>query len=295
MKKISITLSLIALLSMPSVLAHPYYYNDYYRNSYYHNHYSSCHNCSYVVRSDTYQTQENFANCDKYTLLIDTTVNYYSNGSRRTYNIYSVLDKDGNVLISNCNDIKHVDYNKKHYFLAKKGKYYSIVQDNGVAWAQRKYTKMSEVAPNKILVMVDKKYGIIDINENIIVPIKYKEFNQVNSNLFITKLNGYYGIIDNSNNIFLKNQFDKITQVYDTFIAKKQGKYGLLSNDGKIILNPEYDKIKKLGEYIIVEKNNKYGLFDSTGQQLLETKYKKIRLKRNTIEAKLDKVWEELL
>lgn len=148
---------------------------------------------------------------------------------------------------------------------------------------------MKEIAPNKLLVKLDKKYGIIDLKENVVTPIKYKKFEQVGQNLFITQLNGYYGMCDNSNNTFIKNENDSIKQLYETYLIKKMEKSGLADKNGKIILPVEYDKIKKLGEYILVEKDNKYGVLNSTGTIIAEPIYKDIRLNRNTLEGKLVK------
>ena len=289
MKKLTILLSLSFILCAQNAFCHPHHHYPYY-----HTHYSSCNNCVYVIRSDNYQTQEKFQNCDRHSLLIDTTINYYSNGSRRSFNTYTVLDEEGRAIISNCYDIKHITNKNEHYFLAKIGKYYKIIDENGAKYALRKYTKMSEIATNRVLVMVDKKYGIIDIKENIIVPIKYKEFEQISPDLFITKLNGYYGIIDSSNNSILFNEYDKIKPLYDTYIIEKEGKYGLISNTGKILFEANYDNIKKLGEYILIKKDKNYGILNAQGEALSEIKYKKIKIKRNKIQVKLNKNWEAL-
>ena len=290
MKKLSILLTLSFLISTSAVLAHPRYYNHYP-----HHYHSGCSsNCVYVVRSDNFQEEQSFKNCSKHTLLIDGVTNYYSNGSVRTYYSYTVLNQDKTPLISNCSDIKHIVHNKKHYFLAKQNKYYKIINDDGFELTKRKYSLMKEIAPNKILVKVEKKYGVIDIFENVIVPIKYQKFEQLSSNLFKTKLNGYWGLVDNSNNVLLKNEFDNIKLLYDTYVAKKENKYYLLNLEGQTILS-NADKIKKLGEYILIKKDKLYGIFDLEGNQISEIKYKKIKLDRNNIKAYENKKWFELI
>ncbi len=284
MKKILVILSLWIISNSSVVLAHPYHYHG-----------GSCSSCAtYIVRSDYYQKEQNFKNCNEHILLVDTTVNFYSNGSRRVFNSYSVLNKDGTILISDCYDIKHVLHNGKHYFLAKQGKYYNILTSEGERSAKRQYSKMKEIMPNKILVKVNKSYGIIDIEENVIVPIKYKEFEQLSTNLFKTKLNGYFGLVDSSNNVFLKNEYDKIKSLYETYIIKKEGKFGLVDIKGNIILEATCDKIKKMGEYIIVKKDKNYGVFDSSGKQLSEIEYKKVKLNRNQLKLFKNKTWEEI-
>lgn len=287
MKKLSILLMLSFLISTSSVVAHPHHSPVY--------HHSGCSsNCVYVVRSDSFQEEQAFKNCLKHTLLVNGTTNYYSNGAIRTYYSYTVLNQDKTPLIADCSDIKHIIHNKEHFFLVKKGKFYKIMNDEGLEISKRKYLKMKEIASNKLLVNVDKKFGIIDVDENIIVPIKYQKFEYLGSNLFMSKLNGYWGLIDNSGNILLKNENDKIEKLYDTYVAKKVDKYTLLDINGQVILS-DVDKIKKLGEYILVKKDKKYGVFDSNGNQISDIKYKKIKLERNNLQVLENSNWMELL
>lgn len=249
-----------------------------------------CHGShNYVTHTNYFQEGHRFANCNRHSLLNETTVYYYANGSRNSYTTSTIFNQDGSILESGCYNVKHLIYNNKHYFTFYKNKKYQILDENGNYLSVKNYKFMKEVAPNKLLVKLDKKYGIIDLKENVVTPIKYKKFEQVGLNLFITQLNGYYGMCDNSNNILINNENDSIKQLYETYLIKKMGKYGLADKNGKIILPVEYDKIKKLGEYILTEKNNKYGVLDSTGTIIAEPIYKDIRLNRNSLEGKLPK------
>ncbi len=256
------------------------------------------HHCSshyYVTYKDYFQEEHNFANCDKHSMLKETTVYYYSNGSRRTYITNTIFNQDGSILESGCSNVKHIIYKNKHYFTFYKNKKYQILDEQGNYLSVKNYKSMKEIAPNRLLIKLDKKYGIIDLKENVITPIKYNKFEQFGQNLFLTKLNGYYGMCDNSNNILIKNEHDSIKPLYETFILKKYDKYGLADKNGKIILPVEYDKIKKLGEYILTEKDNKFGVIDSAGNIIAEPIYKKIRLNRNSLEGKLAKQnWQNL-
>ena len=250
---------------------------------------------TYLIRSDYSESEQAFKDCNDHYLITKTTVNYYSNGTRRIYNSYSVYNSNGTVIIPAASDIKHSLYQNKHYFLVRLNGKYQIMDSNGNLLSKRNYTKMKEISPNRLLVKVDKKFGIIDLGENKIVPIKYKKFEPVSSDLFITKLNGYYGMVDSSNNILLKNEYDKIKRTYDTYILKRDGEFGLADINGKIILPANNDKIKKLGEYILVEKDNFYDVYDSDGNKLNKIPYKKIRLERNVLEGKIHKKWEEII
>ena len=254
-----------------------------------------CHSHYYVTYKDYYQDELNFANCDKHYAIKETTVYYYSNGTRRSYVTNTIYNNDGAILASGCSDVKHFVYNKKHYFTFYQNKKYQIIDEFGNFISINNYKQMQEIAPNRLLVKLDKKYGVIDLNNNIITPIKYKEFKQIGPNLFLTKLNGYYGMADNSNNIFIKNEYDKIKPLYDTYLLKKYDKYGLADKNGKFILLAEFDDIEKLGEYILIKKDNKYGVLDSSGNIISNPIYKKIRLERNTLQGKLaGNCWQNL-
>ncbi|MBQ8167868.1 WG repeat-containing protein [bacterium] len=281
MKKIFLVLGVVTLTSLNAGV-------------YAHCHYGSS-SCIYVVRSERTQNETNFANCKKHFLMTDTTTNYYSNGTRRTFNNHTVLNSDGSILLTNCSDIKHIIFENKHYFIAKKSKSYQVLDSNGVRLTIRNYKSMSEIAPNKLLVKQDKYYGVIDLHEKTIIPVKYKSFEQIGQNLFLTKLNGYYGMIDNSNNIILKNEYDKISPLYDTYLLKKNNKYGLADLDGNILFETKYEKIKRLGEYILVKNNGKYFVLNSFGTRIDNAEYKKIRLERNELQGKTtDNVYVKL-
>ena len=123
MKKIFIILAL--LLTVNSVQAHPRHYNYGYG-------YSGCSNCVYLLKSDFYQKTQTLPDCEDHSILIDTTINYYSNGAKRTYSTYSVVDnKKETIILSDYLDIKHVLVNNKHYFLAKNGREYKILNGKG--------------------------------------------------------------------------------------------------------------------------------------------------------------------
>ena len=289
MKKLAVLMILFAS-TMGTALAHPHH-GGYYR----HYHGSSCSSCVYLLRSDYREDESRFANCDNHYLLTKTTVNYYSNGTKRTYYTHTIFNNDGTVLIDDCYSVKHTIYEDKHYFLVRKGKFYQIMASDGKIIASREYKSMQELEPNKILVKSNKLYGIIDLGENIIVPIKYKSFESIGHNLFLTDLNGYYGIIDSSNNIVLKNKYDKIKPLFDTYLLKYDGKKGLCDKFGNLILEADNDSIKKFGEYILVKKDKLYSIYDTNGKRISDKYYKKVDLERNTLKVlPIDGDWQEL-
>ena len=178
---------------------------------------------------------------------------FYSDGTKHSYTRYTIKNKDGSILAEDCNSVKHVIHDKKHYFLFRKNKKSQIMDADGNIISSRNYKTLKEIAPNRILTCIDKKYGVINLSEEIITPIKYKSFEQVGKDLYLTKLNGYYGLMDCNNNTFVKNEYDSIKRKYDIFILKKEDKYGLANKEGQIIFAPKYNKIKVLGEYILIK------------------------------------------
>ena len=291
MKKLVVCLILLGVMGLTAEAKPTHSHN---RSHYPHSHHSSS-SSNYIVKTDYIRDEHNFVNCNEHSVIKETTVNYYSNGNKRAYSYYTILSNDGTILQSDCTDVKHTIYENKHYILYKKGKYYRIIDGEGTVISMRNYKKLQELSQNRLLAKIDKKYGIIDLNEKIIVPIKYKSFEQIQKDLFITNLNGYYGILNSENNILIKNDYEKITPIYDVYILKRMGKFGLANNKAEIIFNAEYDKIKSLGEYLLIKKDNKYGVLNAQGEKISEIKYKKIKLDRNILKGKnkLNR-WEEI-
>ena len=248
----------------------------------------------YLVKQDFLKSRENFQNCDKHYMSVETIVNHYSDGTTRTLTNCTVFNTDGSVLVSGCRSVKHILYDKKHYFIICKNGCY-LMDGEGNKISKRTYSRMDEFKPNRLIVKLDKRYGIIDLNENVIVPIKYQKFIVDGNGIFITKLNGYWGILDAENNVLVKNDCDRIKSVNDAILLKRYHKYGLADLDGKILYDIKYDKIKKLGEYILVKEGKKFFVLDSDGERINDFSYKKIKLERNNLYGYTDdSKWIEL-
>ena len=250
-----------------------------------------CHS-SYVTYRDYYQEEIPFHNCDRHYAIKETTVYYYSNGSRYTYTYNTIYNIDGTVLAAGCKNLKHYIKDGKHYFTFYRDKKYNIMDESGSYVSTKKYKNMYEVDNCKLLVKLDKRFGIIDLDEKIIVPIKYNLIEKVNEDLYLTKLNGFYGFINSSNEILVKNEYDSIKPIYNIYNLKREGKFGLANSKGEMILFPNCDSIKKMGEYILVKRNKEYGLLDADGNIVAEIKYRKVRFERNTLYLQnFDKSW----
>lgn len=246
------------------------------------------HSCSsvHLIHKDVETEQIKFVDCNRHTMLKETTTYLYSNGHRNKIDNSTIFNQDGSIIENDCSNVKHIIYKNNHYFTFYKNKRYNIIDETGKYLTNKKYTSLKEIAENRLIARLDKKYGIIDLNGNPITTTKYKSFEKIDNNLFKTELNGYYGFIDSNGNSILENKYDKITQVYNTFILKKEGEYGLANNKGKIILETEFEKIKEINDYIAVKKDKLYAIFDSNGKQITNFIYKDFKLNRNTLELK---------
>lgn len=244
-----------------------------------------CHS-HYITYRDYFQEEVAFHNCDRHYALKETTVYYYSNGSRYTYVFSTILNSDGTVLESGCKNVRHYIKDGKHYFTFYKNKKYNIMDEQGKYLTLKNYKNMYEIENNKLVVKLDKRYGIIDLDEKIIVPIKYKSIEKVGEDLYLTKLNGYYGLLNSLNKIFLKNEYDKIKPVYNIFKLKRDGKFGLANSRGEMILFPNCDSIKKMGEYLLVKRGKEYGVYDADGNIVADIQYKDVKFERNTLQVK---------
>ena len=134
MKKITIALMLFMLFGI-NTIAFAYYchpscihrHPHYYRSSYHYHH-----NSVYIVNREYFEDTQYFPDCKDHSLIAQTTVYYYSDGSRRSYTYYSILKEDGTILDSGLSEVRHVIQNKKHYFLVRKNGKYKILDSNGV-------------------------------------------------------------------------------------------------------------------------------------------------------------------
>lgn len=257
-------------------------HNSHNRN--YGGHSSSSSEHVYLTNTEHRTYEHKFPNCDNHYVVTETITNYYSNGTRNVFSNNTIYNSDGTVIETDCLSVKHLMVNDKHYFIInKKGKGYQIIDDGSNILTTRKYSYISEVAPDRLLVKYDKKYGVIDINENTVIPIKYQQFEQVSPKIFKTKLNGYYGLVDIYNTIILPNNCDKIKQENDYLIVKRYDKYGLTSKDGNLIYDIKYDKIKNLGEYFLIKQNKKFAIYSPEANAKSKFMYNKIKLERNTL------------
>lgn len=252
-----------------------------------------------VVRVDHYTDSSYFSGCDEHILETYTAIEYYSDGSERRHNTYSIFDKNGSIIADGLYYAYHVitDSNNHYFVVRPYGGDYMILRKDG-SYVDKSYKDISYIGNSKLLVkeksgFLDYKYGIINYEHKEIVPIKYDSLKYSNG-LFISKLNGYYGLLDEDGNIYAKCDNDKISVLENVFVLKYGKKYGMVSFEGKTILDTSYDKISKEDGYIKFKKDDFWGLADRDGNIIAEAKYRKVRIYRNTPQVYYSNSWHDV-
>lgn len=253
----------------------------------YHNYHSSSgSHPAYLIMQDYKKQEVKFPNCTKHYVIEEIITNTYSDGSKRVLTKSTVYNSDGTPIVSDCGSVEHVIYEGNHYFVVRKNKGgWQIINSEGAPLTVKKYSYMSLLKPNRVLVRTDKRYGVIDFWEKSVIPVKYRKFNEISDGVFLTKLNGYWGVVDLGNNLLIPNDCERIKPLYDTLVLKRYGRYGLADLNGKILYEPKYDRIKKMGEYILLKDNKTYRVLDMSGSPVNDKIYGKVRLNRNKLEG----------
>ena len=100
---------------------------------------SSSSSTVYLVGREVIPNVHTFPDCNQHSATSETFVSYYSNGTSNSYTYYTVLDAKGNVLATDCTDVKHTIYDNVHYLLLKKGGKYGIYSHDGYLISNRNY------------------------------------------------------------------------------------------------------------------------------------------------------------
>lgn len=258
-----------------------------------------------IVPVATYSTQyqQPFDGCEEHYLLITEITTEYSDNTASTSRLYSVVNKDGAMLVENVKSVEHLNNDYEHYFLIYANGRYEIIDSYGAMTSPELFTSAKMAAYDRIIVSKSLSafktgYGVVDYSGKVIVPLKYQTMNygKFNNGLYMTKLNGYWGLSSLDNEIFAKNENDSIKEFLSTYRLKKEGKFGLLGFDGHKILDTIYDSIDTLGsEYIVVKSGKKYALYDAYGNSLSPFRYKKIKMERNSVVGNTGITWETIV
>ena len=142
---------------------HSHHHSNY---SHHHSNYSSSSGNShpvYLIKTENSTKEEKFPNCKKHYMITETTINYYSDGSKRIYLNSKIYDSKNAVIASDCSSVEHIVYKNNHYFaICKNRGGCSLINEKGENITKRSYSMINKIADNRLLVKCDKKYGIID-------------------------------------------------------------------------------------------------------------------------------------
>lgn len=236
-------------------------------------------------------------------------VNKYNYFILKQNDLYGVIDKSGNIIIT-------PKYNEIKIPNPEKGVFVCYQRDNTQILNERKeeiLTQYSDIQPIRLKNIAsdlmyeksvlkyskDGKYGLIDFNGKEIVKPIYDEIDSLSykEGELLVKQDEKYGVINIKGNKIVEIEYNKIAvdeyytdenhykyAGYIVSITTQEGyRYGYLNNKGKEILKAEYNDIVRVTEiqdeencYLICAKNGKYGIIQN-GKQILENEYQSIR------------------
>ncbi len=201
--------------------------------------------------------------------------------------------------------LEKITENDYQYFVALTNNQYTVIDRNGNMVVQDKYEKITIPNPTKaVFLVVDSDGNNKVLNQNgELIFTEYNNVQAIEVNGTMTNLpyeksvlkfeeDGKYGLIDFSGNVIVKAIYEEISSVKykeGEILAKKNGKYGVINNKGIELIPFEYDEIEADKYYIdngysksgyIVKNTTKegyrYGYIDSNWKVLLETEYTNI-------------------
>ncbi len=187
--------------------------------------------------------------------------------------IYSIIDKDGNVLVDN--DYSYIEYLPgDHFIVAKDGKngvidisgksaidisYTSIfrLNDTNLIQAERVDTKTIDLYNMEMYKVASLDNATITTSDNYIMLASDKDFayydfsgNKLNAKdvfpnnqLFAKKINDKWGFVDKDGNIVIENKYEMVTDFnqYGFAGVKLDGKWGVIEQSTKnLIQEPIY-------------------------------------------------------
>lgn len=224
-------------------------------------------------------------------------------------NLYGVIDKEGNVIITpEYSEIK-IPNPEKGIFVCYQGgntkvfnekKEPILSQYNDVQPIRLKNIASDLMYEKTVLKYAkDGKYGLISLDGKEVTEPIYDEIDSLpyKEGELLVKQNEKYGVINIKGNKLVAIEYDKIAvdeyyteenryqyAGYVISIKTPDGyRYGHLNYKGKEILKTEYNEISRVTEiqdndnvYLICAKNGQYGI-TKNGETLVENEYQSIR------------------
>lgn len=224
-------------------------------------------------------------------------------------NIYGVMDKKGNIIITPEYSEVKIPNPEKAIFVCYQGDKSKVLNEN----KEEILTQYNDVQPirlkniasdlmyeKKVLKYAkDGKYGLISFEGKEIARPIYDEIDSLSykEGELLVKQDEKYGVINIKGNKLVDVEYDTIAvdeyytdenryqyAGYIVSIRTEAGyRYGYLNNKGKEILKTEYNEISRVTEiqdndnsYLICAKNGQYGV-TKNGEQLVENEYQSIR------------------
>lgn len=223
--------------------------------------------------------------------------------------LYGVIDKKGNTIITPEYDEIKIPNPEKGVFICYQGDMTKILNER----KEEILTQYMDIEPIRLKNIAsslmyeksvlkyakDGKYGLIDFEGNVIAKPIYDEIDSLSykEGELLVKQDEKYGVINIKGNEIVEIKYDKITvdeyytdenryqyAGYVVSITTEEGyRYGYLNHKGKEILKTEYNDISRVTEiqddensYLICAKNGQYGITKNK-DTIIENEYQSIR------------------
>jgi len=158
--------------------------------------------------------------------------------------------KNDSVLVKPKYDslILVLDYraNKTKRFIAKKKKFWGIIDLNNTKLLPFKYDNIVEIKTRAFLIKQKNKYGIINYKDySTIIPTEFDSiFSDIQNYYYVVK-NGLMGVYSVKGEEILPPVYKNIQKYTIGFgITSIEGNRGFADNEGKILVKPEYPYLR---------------------------------------------------
>ena len=224
-------------------------------------------------------------------------------------NLYGVIDKTGNTIISPKYQEVKIPNPEKAVFVCYEGNNTKVLNEKNEEILTN-YTNVEPIGLKNIASDLmyeksvlryakDEKYGLIDFEGKEITKPIYDELEGLpyKEGELLVKQNEKYGVINIKGNNLVDIEYETITvdgyftnenqyknAGYIVSIKTEEGyRYGYIKNDGKEIAKPQYNELSRItgikddeNIYLLGSKNGQYGI-SKNGEDIIQNAYQSIR------------------
>jgi len=142
----------------------------------------------------------------------------------------------------------------------------------------------------------DKYWGLVTNKDSAVLPFEHDWITENShlANSFIAQKNGYLGVVDAHNNVILEFQYDAISGWCEYgppgYYVQRAGKIGLLKPNGEVLIPAIYDALYYYNSnLVLVVKGGLFGVLKLDNSVVLPLIYSLVRIRYNMF----DKLFED--